>query len=298
VEAQNEFLSFVKTYSKSYSMDELFASVAIFKDNLEYITAHNAEGHSYELGVNEFSDLSHKEFLERMTGCFVAPAVDKVFDDVNAIAKSVRDSNDVDWVKKGAVTAIKNQGSCGSCWAFGTTGGVEGAWQIKTGQLISLSEQQLVDCAGPAGNHGCGGGLPSLAYNWIKSNGGICNQTSYAYTARDGTCKKTCQPVAKISGFTGIPKTEDGHQAAVDKQPVSIGVDASSRAFSSYKSGVFTGPCGTSLNHAVLTAGYTSEYWLIKNSWGTSWGESGFARFARGKNMCGMLNVANYPNAA
>jgi len=293
-EYQSHFLDFTARFQKSYPTEEMFKRYNIFKDNLDYVNEHNAKNETYTLGINEFSDLSHQEFLSIYVGGF-QPFVGT---EEHVISHAGNAPNDVDWRGK-AVTAIKNQGSCGSCWAFGTTGGVEGAVAIKSGKApVSLSEQQLVDCAGSAGNHGCSGGLPSLAYNWIKSNGGLCDQTSYPYTGRDGSCKKTCSPVAKITGFTGVGKTDQAHVDAVTKQPLSIGIDASARGFQQYKSGVFSGPCGTSLNHAVLTVGYNAQAFIVKNSWGTSWGDQGYIQMARNKNVCGMFNVVNYPNAA
>jgi C1A family cysteine protease len=261
-EYQRQFLEFSTKFQKVYATDAMFTRYNIFKDNLDFIMAHNKRNETYTLGVNEFSDLSHAEFLSLYVGGFTPMLGSETHEETLTPSST---PNDIDWRGK-ATTPIKNQGSCGSCWAFGTTGGVEGAVAIKSGQTpVSLSEQQLVDCAGSSGNHGCNGGLPSLAYNWIKANG-ICDQASYPYTAKDGTCKKTCKPVARISGFTGVGKTDQAHVDAVTKQPLSIGIDASARGFQSYTKGVFSGPCGTQLNHAVLTVGYNKDAFIVKNS--------------------------------
>jgi len=290
-EYQREFISFARQFDKTYASDQMFKQFGVFKDNLDYIVAHNNRNESYTLGVNEFSDMTHEEFLAAYVGGFRAVETNQVAPE--AIIPLA--PNDVDWRGK-AVTPVKNQGQCGSCWAFGATGGVEGAWAITKGKLVSLSEQQLVDCAGSAGNQGCGGGFPSSAYDWIVKNG-ICDSASYPYTGRDGTCKKTCTAVAQISGYSKVGTTDAAHVAAVTKQPLSIGIDASARDFQSYKSGVFGGPCGKSLNHAVLTVGYNANAFIVKNSWGASWGDQGFIQMARNKNVCGMFSVVNYPNA-
>jgi len=185
------------------------------------------------------------------------------------------------------LATVKNQGQCGSCWAFSTTGTLEGyAVLNRKLPLLSLSEQQLVDCAKP-GNSGCNGGMPSRALDWLGKNPtqGPCSSTDYPYTARDGTCKKTCKPVFSIQGaYTA--KGEDNLVKLLNVQPVSVAIDASS-SFSSYKSGVYSGPCSsTSINHAVLAVGYTDQYWIVKNSWGASWGQQGHINMVRGKNIC------------
>jgi len=203
----------------------------------------------------------------------------------------------LDWRTKGAVTPVKDQAQCGSCWAFSTTGSVEGANQIKSGQLQSVSEQQLVDCAGSAGNQGCNGGLMDDAFEYIIKNGGIGSEASYPYTARDGKCKQV-PSVATVSKYTDVKKNDEtGLMSAVNIEPVSVAVDAES--WSSYRKGIMSGPCGKSLDHGVLAIGYGTDagqdYWLVKNSWGTSWGESGFIRLIRNKNECGIAEAASYP---
>jgi hypothetical protein len=294
-ETEDEFVQFVARFSKNYATSEVFTRFNIFKATLMEIERHNAMNLTWTMGVNEFSDMTQEEFERTMLTGFDASSVK--FDPIVPVQefKGQPVPNDIDWREKQAVSPIKNQGACGSCWAFGTTGALESANKIKTGQMVLLSEQQLVDCAGSSGNQGCNGGLPSSAYNWIRQNG-ICSAADYPYTARDGSCKKTCKPVVRITGFTNVGKTEAAHTAAVTNQPLSIGIDATQ--LKNYKSGIFQGPCGTSLNHAVLTIGFNAEAFILKNSWGTSFGEQGFFRFARNKNLCGMLNVVNYPTIA
>jgi len=191
--------------------------------------------------------------------------------------------NDIDWRSKGAVTPVKNQGQCGSCWAFSATGAVEGWNAVKKGSLPNLSEQQLVDCAKSAGQ-GCQGGWPNKAIDYLGQKGS-CSQASYPYTARDGACK-TCSAVVKPAGAqTG--QGESSLAGALAAMPVSVCVDASG-GFQQYHGGVFSGPCGTQINHAILAVGYTAQYWIVKNSWGTSWGSGGYIFMARGKNLCGV----------
>jgi len=283
-EYQLEFTNFVNTYSKEYDVVEFFQRYQLFKDKLDFVREHNAGNATWIAGVNEFSDRTEEEFA-RLLGA-VAPA-EYVTVEVNIPGEPMAD---VDWRTKGAVTPVKNQGQCGSCWAFSTTGTLEGyAVCVKKAALPSLSEQQLVDCAKP-GNSGCNGGMPNRALDWTGKNGGLCSGADYPYTARDGTCKKGCKPVFSITGSSNA-KGEDSLVKLLNVQPVSVAIDASS-AFSSYKSGVFSGPCSSSsINHAVLAVGYTDQYWLVKNSWGTSWGTTGYINMVRGKNIC---NINSY----
>jgi len=281
----------MKDFGKSYHQDELFTRYNTFKYWVNFVAEHNAKNLTWQAGINQFSDLTEAEFEAKVLTGYKGNGL---------VGMAQREElpevvNDVDWRSSGAVTPVKNQGSCGSCWAFSTTGTMEGFVKIKSGTLPNLSEQQLVDCDRVGGCSGCSGGLPSAALKWIASNGGLCKQTDYAYTGRDGSCKKTCTPVAKISSSQG-GKGESTLQTALDKTPVSIALDASG-GFQSYKSGVFSGPCGTRLNHAVLAVGYNSQYWMVKNSWGTGWGSSGYIYMARGKNLCGMSNDMCWPTA-
>jgi hypothetical protein len=197
----------------------------------------------------------------------------------------------LDWTEKGAANAIKDQKSCGSCWAFSTTANLEGAGFVATGVLASLSEQQLVDCD-KNGDMGCSGGLPTNAFGWMKKGHALTDDTSYPYKARGQTCKSSgMKDVTKIKGYSMISKNEDQIAAALATYgPLSIGIDASK--FNSYRSGVMTGSCGTRLDHGVAIVGYGvlsgTQYWEIRNSWGKSWGESGYIRIIRGKGECGL----------
>jgi len=296
--SQQAFFSFVKEFNKQYPTEEVFDRYNTFKANLELINAHNNGSSSWKMGVNQFADLSPAEFKAFLG---LKPRDNSYLRSQNLATLAPAASNDIDWVTKGAVTPVKDQAQCGSCWAFSTTGAVEGAVQVKTGQLRSVSEQQLVDCAGSSGNQGCNGGLMDDAFNWIISHRGIGSEASYPYTARDGTCKDV-PSVSTISAFKDVQQgSEDALMSALNMQPVAIAIEADQSSFQMYKSGVFTGPCGQQLDHGVLLVGSGTDggqdYWRIKNSWGASWGDSGFIRFIRGKNMCGLSNMASYPVA-
>jgi cathepsin L len=296
--SQQAFFSFVKSFNKQYPTEEVFDRYNTFKANLELINAHNNGSSSWKMGVNQFADLSQAEFK---TYLGLKPRDNSYLRSKNTAPLVDGPANDIDWVSKGAVTPIKDQAQCGSCWAFSTTGGVEGAVQVATGRLTSVSEQQLVDCAGSSGNQGCNGGLMDDAFNWIVSHRGIGSEASYPYTARDGTCKDV-PSVSTISGYGDVQQgSEAALMQALQNQPVSIAIEADQSSFQMYKSGVFTGPCGQQLDHGVLLVGSGTDggmnYWRVKNSWGSSWGDSGYIRIVRDKNMCGLANMASFAKA-
>jgi len=289
-EYQLEFVTFVNEFAKEYDAAEFFYRYELFRQKLDFVRKHNAGNDTWIAGINQFSDMTEAEF-SRLLGAVAPFGYEN-----NEVNLPQPPANDVDWRTKGAVlTTVKNQGQCGSCWAFSTTGTLEGyEFLVKKLPLVSLSEQQLVDCAKP-GNSGCNGGMPERALAWLGKNGGPCNQQDYPYTARDGTCKKGCKPVFSIQGaFTA--KGEDNLVKLLNVQPVSVAIDASS-AVSSYKGGVFSGPCSSSsINHAVLAVGYTDQYWIVKNSWGGSWGTQGYINMARGKNVCNINSYLAVPS--
>jgi len=299
--------SFKQDYSKPYLLgsseeDERFE---VFKTNVDIIMTENAKGHSYQLGINQFADLTSKEFAQ-MYAKGLKPKT--IWGDVpevpfpNMTGQILAAS--VDWVARGAVTPPKNQARCGSCWAFSTTGSVEGAYQIASGKLVSLSEENLVVCDHI--DNGCHGGAMQNAFEWIKSNG-ICTEADYPYTSgngQTGQCKRGCKPAVTVTGYTNVPPhSEDALKAAVSKQPVSIAIEADKSAFQLYRGGVLDNPaCGTKLDHGVLIVGYGTDggkdYWKVKNSWGAAWGEKGYIRLIRGENMCGVAAQPTYPVGA
>merc|ERR1712232_553484 len=299
------FENYTKRFGKSYSSEsERALRFEIFKSNYHFINSENAKNSNlYQLGVNAFTDMTQGEFSEQMFG-FKAPAT--------IASQAVHEyqgeelAASVDWRTSGAVTPVKNQGQCGSCWSFSTTGALEGAWKISQGQLVSLSEEEFVQC--DTGSNGCGGGSMQQAFDWAQTQI-LCTEDSYPYTSGGGTggsCHKSgCSvgiPQGGVVGYKSVDQSEQALMSALNRQPVSIAVEADRSVFQSYSSGIMSGMCGPSLDHGILAVGYGSEdgthYWLVKNSWGTSWGMQGFAKLLRGKNSageCGILMQASYP---
>ncbi|CAL1380494.1 unnamed protein product [Linum trigynum] len=279
----------------------------IFKDNAALVDSFNAGGNKpYKLGTNQFADLTNEEFKTtrcRFKGHMCSPQEGSFrYENVSAVPTTM------DWRKKGAVTPIKDQGQCGSCWAFSAVGAMEGITQLSTGKLISLSEQELVDCDTKGDDQGCGGGLMDDAFKFIIQNKGLTTETNYPYTAADGSCSasKEGNPAATIKGYEDVPaNNEVALMKAVASQPISVAIDAGDSSFQLYESGIFTGECGTELDHGVTAVGYGEsggmKYWLIKNSWGAQWGEEGYIRMQRDvsakEGLCGIAMQASYPTA-
>jgi cathepsin L len=288
------FAGFLKKHNKVYEGDEIIYRFGVFKEKMDEIFEHNSGNHSWTMGINQFSDLTAQEFERIHLGYIHRPNRVRNYADFSGVEAP----NDIDWTTKGAVTPVKDQAQCGSCWAFSTVGSTEAAHFFKSGSLVSLSEQQLVDCSGSYGNQGCNGGLMDNAFKYyLGKGGGAATETSYPYTAKDGSCK-SFTVAATIAKYTDVPeKDEDSLKTALASTPVSIAVDA--RKWQSYRGGVFTGCTGSvQLDHGVLAVGYTSgDSWKVKNSWGSSWGEQGFIRLKIDSNECGLANAASWPTA-
>jgi len=305
VDLQSSFNGWMSFHGKKYNSEaEYNHRFRVYKENLAFIENHNRQNLGFTVAMNKFGDLTSQEFGLQMLGTKIDGntliQVDPYVADEAFVAADV-----VDWRTKGAVTPVKNQGQCGSCWAFSATGSIEGAWQIKKGNLISLSEQNLVDCSSAQGNEGCNGGLMDSAFEYVIQNSGIDTEASYKYTARDGTCKFNKATVgATISSYKDVQaKSEAALQSAIQTLgPVSVAIDASHSSFQFYSSGVyFEKACSpTQLDHGVLGVGFgtqgTSDYYIVKNSWGTSWGMQGYILMSRNKNNnCGIATMSSYP---
>ncbi|KAJ8763257.1 hypothetical protein K2173_026158 [Erythroxylum novogranatense] len=306
-EVMNIYEEWLATHGKAYNgLVEKERRFQVFKDNLRFIDEHNSQNRSYRVGLNRFADITNEEYRLTYLGARLERKnrLSKRSDRYSPrVGESLPDS--VDWRKEGAVVEVKDQGNCGSCWAFSTIAAVEGINKLVTGDLISLSEQELVDCD-TSYNEGCNGGLMDYAFEFIIKNGGIDSEEDYPYNGRDGICdtyRKNAR-VVTIDDFEDVPVNhEKALQKAVANQPVSVAIEGGGFAFQLYESGIFTGNCGTSLDHGVTAVGYGSEngqdYWIVKNSWGSDWGEEGYIRMerniARPTGKCGIAMEASYP---
>jgi len=277
---------------------------AIFASNLKLINKHNAEHalglHTYTLGVNEFADMTNQEFVKKYNNLVMPSEVQDEPEPEEVDISSLPAA--VDWRKKGYVTPVKNQAQCGSCWAFSAVVSMEGAHFKKTGKLVSLSEQNLVDCVRE--DYGCSGGLPYDGIGYAIINHGIDTERSYPYTARDGYCHYKDSNVGAT--FTGVKRIPRGYEMQLQKAiaevgPVSVAIDAAHYSFQLYHSGVYNEPrCSSQmLDHGVAAVGYGTEngqdYYIVKNSWGSGWGEGGYIKMQRNhNNKCGIATMACY----
>jgi hypothetical protein len=323
--SDHHFRYLFKLWLKEHQVhiDNFETRLAIFTHNFLSVKTHNEGDHTFTKAINAFGHLTPEEFSENHLGYNKAAGYRKRSGIVGNLLSTVKTAfsrrslkdlpDSVDWVSKGAVTPIvKNQKLCGSCWAFSASGAISGAYFIKTGKLISFSEQELVSC--DDGSFGCQGGLMDQAFQWVEDHKGMCSEEDYPYTSGGGvvdTCRK-CDvvPGSAVTSFVDVPvDSEEALMTAVAQQPVSIAVEADQSIWQFYKSGVMTSACGKNLDHGILAVGYGTssdgiDFWKVKNSWGPEWGEDGYIRIQRGKvgpfpwskgGQCGILRQASYP---
>lgn len=301
-----KFIDYIreKKVNFDFSGKEFLHRLQIFSDNMDMIEEHNKGQHSFKMAMNEYTHMTWSEFREHFALGGTRPPISNLRVGGTAFKGVSSNPDSVDWTTKGAVTGVKDQGNCGSCWSFSTTGAIEGAYYLKYGKLISQSEQNLVDC--DQIDAGCNGGWMDRAYGWMKRNGGICTEADYPYvsgtTGKAGTCSTACQKDSKTAptSWTDVtPNSVSSLESAVAQQPVSIAV-AVNTAFQFYSSGVFDETCGNDINHGVLAVGYGtdggSDFWKVKNSWGPSWGEGGYIRVLKdSSNLCHVLDAPVFP---
>jgi len=311
-----EWSTFKSTHRKLYEdpLEDKFR-MKIYMENKAKVARHNAKAvqgqFNYHLKMNKYGDMLHHEFATTMNGFKMTHANVSIPHDMGATflmpANVEKLPHNVDWRKQGAVTPVKDQGHCGSCWAFSTTGALEAQHFRKTGVLTSLSEQNLVDCSWSYGNHGCNGGMMDNAFLYIRDNGGIDTEESYQYEGNDDLCRYNSRNKGAWDvGFVDIPQGDETALkfAIAIFGPVSIAIDAGHPSLQFYSHGIYREEeCSEeNLNHAVLAVGYGVDhetgqaYWLVKNSWGTSWGDGGYLKIARNQdNMCGVATIASFP---
>ncbi|KAJ1291719.1 hypothetical protein BS78_02G337500 [Paspalum vaginatum] len=324
----DRFHAWRATYNRTYATAaEQQRRFEVYRRNVEYIEATNRRGGlSYQLGENQFTDLTSDEFLAAYTmppgqALAAREAVTRQF--INAtrasglvVAEGGRRNSSysgdafgqlpysVDWRTRGAVTPVKHQMNCGSCWAFAAVASIESLYKLRTGRLVSLSEQELVDCASPP-NYGCAGGAPESAMWWAASNGGLATAWEYPYESMQGQCRRGRIRVGAIRGGAAVePYSEAALERAVARQPVVVSINAVTDAFQHYKSGVLSAACEAGANHAITVVGYGADavhglYWIVKNSWGSAWGEDGYMRMKRRvgarEGICGIASMPYYP---
>jgi len=301
------FTSWIQTYNRSYSsLSEYNYRENIYLSNLIKISKHNSNNNTWLMDVNNFTDLTPQEFKQQYSGCFYSNHNVDTLDGLSEGNYSALPKY-INWTEVGAVTPVKNQGQCGSCWAFSTTGSIESASFLANRKFLPLSEQQLVDCSSKKSDQGCNGGHMDYGFQYVIDNKGITSEDNYPYTASNNNCNtsEAKNIVASISRYINVQtNSETALMTAIFQQPVSVAIEADQDIFQFYKSGVMTSKCGTNLDHGVLAVGYgtlnNEDYWIVKNSWGTEWGMNGYILLGRGvkygsEGQCGIQMNPSYP---
>lgn len=286
----NKYVDYLKHFQKDFNYDNFLT----FKKNVKMIEKHNAENNSYDLEINHLSDqvISFTNILYQPSNTTYQGET------LNTTLPF-----SIDWREKDIITNVKNQGQCGSCWSFSATGAIEAVHALSTGNLLNISEQELIDCSDTYGNQGCNGGSMDNAFKYVIDNG-LCSENEYPYMGESGECQ-TCKSVVNISDYKDvIPNDEGILKKVVHQQPVSVAIQANLPSFQAYKSGIYSDPsCGKQLDHGVLIVGYghdlfhNMDYWIVKNSWGPHWGEKGYIRIQRNIDQdSGLCGIAMQPS--
>eukprot|EP01102_Stenamoeba_stenopodia_P022353 TRINITY_DN927_c0_g1_i2.p1 TRINITY_DN927_c0_g1~~TRINITY_DN927_c0_g1_i2.p1 ORF type:complete len:378 (-),score=95.51 TRINITY_DN927_c0_g1_i2:158-1291(-) len=305
---RGQFYKWKSVHGKAYETpEEEDLRFNIFKKNLMYIRNHNRQTEkTFTLAMNQFGDLTNEEFRATMNG--YRRSANRTLEKTTVVDEQILAGlpASVDWRQQGAVTAVKNQGQCGSCWSFSSTGSIEGQWAIAGNNLVGLSEQNLIDCSTNYGTQGCNGGEMTDAFQYVIANNGIDSEASYPYQAQGPlNCRYTvANKAATISSFKSLPSGSESalQSASASIGPISVAIDASHNSFQFYSGGVYYEPqcSSTQLDHGVLVVGYGTQsgqdYWIVKNSWGTTWGLQGYILMSRNRdNNCGIATDASYP---
>jgi len=311
-EYQAGFTQWMHKNGKQYAASEFQNRFVTFKNNMDFVEKWNSDpSHTHQVALNHLADLSNEEYRRILLGTKIdgtnrlAKAQNKTETIFSPLPKTVTApfGDIVNWELKGAVTPVKNQGQCGSCYSFSATGSIEGINEIVTGNLVSLSEAQIMDCSSSYGNNGCNGGLMDNVFQYVIACGGLDTEASYPYSGAVQTCKFNPANVGgTISSYADVNSGDENDLLNhSNQQPVSVAIDASHTSFQLYSSGVYSEPaCSSStLDHGVLVVGYgtsSADYWIVKNSWGADWGMSGYIQMSRNaNNQCGIATSASVP---